>query len=59
MSIIFFLLKFFREAKYAADFVDGKLFCNTLSAFKKMEAAITLVVLIGMKARPFGYSQAK
>ena len=37
MNTIFFLVKFFREAEYAAEFVDGKLFCNTLSAFKKME----------------------
>ena len=32
-------MKFFREAKYAAEFVDGKLFCNTLCAFKKMEGS--------------------
>ena len=37
MNTIFFLVKFFPEASHAAEFVDGKLFCNTLSAFKKME----------------------
>ena len=37
MNTIFFLVKFFREASHAAEFVDGNLFCNTLSAFKKME----------------------
>ena len=39
MSTIFILVKFFREAEHAAEFVDGKLFCNTLSAFKNMEGA--------------------
>ena len=39
MSTICFLVKFFREAKHAADFVDGKVFCNRLCTFKKIEGS--------------------
>ena len=37
MSTIIFLVKFFQEERYAADFVAGKIFCNTLRTFKQMK----------------------
>ena len=37
MNTIFFLVKFFREVNHVADFIDGKIFCNTVSTFKKIE----------------------
>ena len=41
MSTIFFFIKFFDNPKYAADFIGGKFFCNTLSAFKDLEGRDT------------------
>ena len=35
--LIFLLAKFFREEKHANDFVEGRLFANRLSYFKKLE----------------------
>ena len=37
MPTIVFFVKFFERATYASDFVEGKLFCNTLGAFKGRE----------------------
>lgn len=34
---MFVLVKFFQEEKYANDFIEGKLFANRLSYFKKLE----------------------
>ena len=35
---IFLLVKFFEKPTYAADFVSGRMFCNTVASFKKHEA---------------------
>lgn len=35
--LIFALIKFFQEEKHANDFIEGKLFANRLSYFKKLE----------------------
>ena len=60
MNTIFFLVKFFPEASHAAEFVDGKLFCKHVVCIQeKWRAPMILVVLTGMRARPFGCSQAK
>ena len=34
---VFMLVKFFERPTYAADFVSGKLFCNTVGSFKARE----------------------
>ena len=34
---IYFLVKVFSDKKYAEDFVNGKLFANRLSYFRKLE----------------------
>lgn len=39
MSTIFLFIKFFENEQWAMDFVKGKLFCNTLGTFKKIEAS--------------------
>ena len=37
MSMVLFLVKFFKEEAHAADFLAGKIYCNTLGTFRKME----------------------
>ena len=37
MSVIFFLVKFFDSEAYAQDFVEGKIYANTLATFKALE----------------------
>ena len=37
MSVIFFLIKFFNSADHATDFVNGKIFANSLATFKSLE----------------------
>ena len=39
MSVIFFLIKFFENADHATDFVNGKIFANTLATFKRLEGS--------------------
>ena len=37
MSVIFFLVKFFDNEVHASDFVEGKVYANTLATFKALE----------------------
>ena len=37
MSVIFFLVKFFDNEVYARDFVNGRIYANTLATFKTLE----------------------
>ena len=59
VSVIFFLIKFFENADYAMDFVNGNIFTNTLATFKDLKAVTTLAGRIGMKARLRGCAVAR
>ena len=37
MATIFFLVKFFENLRYANEFVNGKIHCNTVKWFKRLE----------------------
>ena len=37
MSVVFFLIKFFDDKAYAQDFVEGRIYANTLRRFKALE----------------------
>lgn len=38
MKMIFFFVKFFNDEQYVEDFIEGKIFANRLSYFKRIEA---------------------
>ena len=39
MSVIFFLIKLFENGDHATDFVNGKIYANTLATFKRLEGS--------------------
>ena len=37
MGRMLFFVKFYEEARYAADFIEGRLFCKTVAEIKDLE----------------------